>query len=110
MNVPRLLTSMRRAIPLSREGFGWFMLSAAMLSTGLVKSINLITLFACLLIAAGTVNFVLARRQVTGLRIQRDVPDFLIAKTTNPWSMRIHQDRRRARHGLCLVDPWSEPI
>src|SRR5438067_767287 len=67
MNLQRLLTPMRRPIPLSREGFGWFVLSAAMLSTGLIKSINLITLFACLLIAAGMVNFVLARRQVAGL-------------------------------------------
>jgi uncharacterized protein (DUF58 family) len=110
MNLPRWVTPVRRRIPLSGEGFGWLVLTAAMMATGLIKSINLITLFACVLLAAGLVNFVLARRQVVGLRVEREAPDFLLAETPNPWRLRIQQTKRRARHGLYVIDPWPEPL
>ncbi len=108
MTISSLVLSLRRRIPLSREGLGWLVLSVAMLLTGLIKSINLITLLACILLAVGLVNMLFAWRQVRGLSVQREIPDFLVALTANPWSVRIRQTSRRARHGLMLVDPWPE--
>jgi uncharacterized protein (DUF58 family) len=108
MNLPKLYGSIRRRIPLSRDGIGWLILTVAMLLTGLIKSINLITLLACILIAGGLLNLVLARRQVVDLSAERETPDFLMAQTANPWVVRLRQKRVRGRHGVYLVDPWPD--
>ena len=49
-------SALRARLPLSREGLWWLVLASAMLATGLVKSINLISFLACILVAAILVN------------------------------------------------------
>src|SRR5262245_9988199 len=108
MPLAGLLTSIRRRLRLSRAGLGWLVLSLSMLGTGLVKSINLITLLACVFLGAVAINLILARRQTRGLRFEREPADFLIAGRPNAWPVRVWQKPARARHGIVLVDPWPD--
>src|SRR5436853_5473509 len=105
MTIPPFLIAVRKRLPLSSEGLGWFVLTAGMLLTGLLKAINLITLLGCILLSIGIVNLLLAWRQVRGVKVERDVPPFLIAGQANRWIVRVLQTTPRKRQGLLLVDP-----
>ena len=47
----------QQLVPLSREGLLWFVISSAMLVTGLLKGINLIILLACWMVCLVGLNF-----------------------------------------------------
>jgi uncharacterized protein (DUF58 family) len=102
------LSSLCQRLPLTREGLGWLVLTVAILVTRLVKGINLITLLACMFLAVGVVNLFLAWRQVRGLRIERNVPDFLVAGQSTSWSLTVIQSPTRDRSGLTLVENWPD--
>jgi uncharacterized protein (DUF58 family) len=93
---------------LSREGVFWLLLCLALLATGLFKSINLITLLACVLLAGMAINFVLARRQVTGLVVVRDVPELANIGEAIRWQIRVRPSDGRARLGIHVRDPGCD--
>jgi uncharacterized protein (DUF58 family) len=97
---------------LSREGVFWLILCLALLATGLFKSINLITLLACVLLAALACNFVLARRQVGRLAVLREIPDMANVGDRISWRIQVRPTDGRARLGVHVVDPGcdGEPI
>ena len=59
--------SLFRSLPLSREGLLWFIISSAMLVTGLLKGINLITLLACWMTILVLLNYCWAYPQLRHL-------------------------------------------
>src|SRR3954462_13197313 len=103
--VPAFLARLERRLSLTREGLAWLGLSLGMLATGLIKGINLIPLLGCILIAVGTCNLILARRQLAGVRAARQLPDFAVAGTGALWRVRLWETRHRTRLGLRLHDP-----
>ncbi len=103
-----LLYTLRCRFPLSREGMWWLILTAAMLLTGLIKSINLITLLACILLAIGSFDLYLAWRQTRWLIVHRELPDFMVAGQPGVWRIRIGATNRRRLEGLEVIDaPWG---
>lgn len=106
MPLASLLTAAQRRLRLSRAGLGWLVLSISMLLTGLAKSINLITLLACVFLGAVLINLFLARRQTRRLRFEREPADFFLAGRANAWPVRVWQNSPRARRGIVIVDPW----
>jgi uncharacterized protein (DUF58 family) len=96
---------------LSREGLAWLALCLGMLSTGLFKSINLITLLACILLAAILCNFWLARRQLRKLIVRRELPAVSHVDEETLWKVRVVPDNRRPRLGLRIVEAGlGQPI
>ena len=95
---------------LSREGVLWLLLCLALLATGLFKSINLITLLACVLLAALACNYVLAGRQITGLDVLRDVPELANVGDTIRWRVQVRPTDGRARLGVHVVDPGFDGL
>lgn len=112
--MPRIVDwsrAIRDRLPLSREGVGWTLLAVAMLLTGLLKSINLITLLACILLAVVLVNLALAWRQLRGLKIERMEKDLLLAGESASWPVRVMQDGvPKARLGLTVADAWGDVV
>ena len=78
MNMQALLALARRC-PLSREGILWFIVSFAMLVTGLLKGINLITLLACWMVTVVLFNYWWAQPQLRSLVARRLFPDAAFA-------------------------------
>ena len=99
-----------RRLRLSREGFLWLLRCLALLTTGLFKSINLITLLACVLLAAMACNFVLARRQIGGLTVVRDIPEMANVGDRIRWRVQVRPEDGRARLGIHVVDPGFDGI
>src|SRR5580692_4048760 len=60
----KFLDRCQRTIPLTREGKFWTLFALALLATGLFRSINLINLLACFMLAALLHNLWSARRQL----------------------------------------------
>src|SRR5688500_7105737 len=90
----RLRQRLRR-IPLSREGLFWFLIALAMLVTGLVKSIHLITLLAWLLIVLVLWNFWVARRQLLHVRVRRLRSEPIFALSPHRWAVQLRNPGRR---------------
>ena len=91
-------------LPFSVEGTAWLFASVALLVTGLWKGINLITLLACLMLSLAAFNYVLARRQVRGLRGRRLLLEPIFAFTPFTFLVEVRNTRRRQRLGLILLD------
>jgi uncharacterized protein (DUF58 family) len=98
----RAWRSFRKRLPLTREGLFWGAVAIGILITGLAKGINLITLLACLLLVMLLYNFLLARRQLAGVRARRvdAAPPF--AGTPWPWRVQLSNRSRRVAHGLVV--------
>jgi len=99
---PRPLNASNRT-SLTREGWLWLLLTTAMLVTGLIKSINLITLVACFLLAMLVMNYVLAGRQLRFLRARRLIDEPIFAGTLGSIIVQVHHPRA-AVHGIRLED------
>jgi uncharacterized protein (DUF58 family) len=82
----------------------WVLASLVLLVTGLLKGINLITLLACFMVSLALFNYVLARRQVRGLRGRRLLLEPIFACTSATFFVELHNVRRRRRLGLILID------
>lgn len=89
-----------RRQPLTREGMFWGLLALGLLATGLAKGINLITLFACLLVAMVGWNAYLAWRQLGRVRVRRldDEPPF--AQTPWRWTVQVVNTAKQPARGL----------
>ena len=97
-------SALRARLPLSREGLWWLVLASAMLATGLVKSINLISFLACILVAAIFVNLILAWRQLRGVSLARELPDCVSAGSPDGWRIRLSATSGSACRGLHVTD------
>jgi uncharacterized protein (DUF58 family) len=93
---------------LSREGVFWLLHCLALLATGLFKSINLITLLACVLLAGIACNYFLARRQVAGLSVVRDIPDLANVGDAIRWRLQVRPIDGRPRFGIHVRDPGCD--
>jgi uncharacterized protein (DUF58 family) len=91
-------------VPLTREGWLWFIIGVGLLLVGLLKSINLITLFASLVVVLVLWNVWQARRQVRPVRADRaeDAPAF--AQTPFILAVRLSNESRRVVAGLEVCD------
>ncbi len=91
-------------LPLSREGLLWFLLSFAMLVTGLLKGINLITLLACWMVTLVLLNYCWAYPQLRFLKAKRLFPDAAFAGS--PFSLLIQVDNPASRiaYGITVRD------
>src|SRR5687768_8853809 len=105
MSYATSLQTLERRLGLTREGLVWLALCVGMLATGLIKGINLITLLGCILLAAGVLNIVLARRQLRGLEVSRALPDFLVADLPDTWRLEVRAADGRIHHGVHVAEP-----
>ncbi len=87
-------------LPLTREGLFWLVIAVALLVVGLVKTINLITLFASLLIVLVVWNWWTARRQVHAVDAVPYDDGLPFAATPFRASVRLHNRGRRSVSGL----------
>ena len=87
-------------LPLSREGRFWSFIALAMLVTGLLKSINLMTLLACFLLTMVGLNFLLARRQLARLHVRRADPEPAFADTPWRFAVVVRNDGPRDAQGV----------
>ena len=108
MRFASTMTWLSRRLRLSREGVFWLLLCLALLATGLFKSINLITLLACVLLAGMACNYLLARRQVAGLAVVRDIPELANVGDTIRWRVQVRPTDGRPRLALHVVDPGCD--
>jgi uncharacterized protein (DUF58 family) len=93
-----------RLIPLTSEGLIWLVAVAALLVTGLLKGINLITLLSCLMLAFIGLNFWLAGRQLRGLRAKRLMVEPIFAGTPFLMVLRVSHTHAGRKSGLALLD------
>jgi len=90
------------SLPLAREGKLWLLFSLALLCTGLFRSINLINLLACFLIAMLFCNLWLARRQVRTLQGRRICDVAFFARTPTTIVLEVYNPRFKPVSGLQL--------
>jgi uncharacterized protein (DUF58 family) len=64
---------------LTRAGLLWVLVAAGGLTMGLFRSINLLVLLSCLVVALLPINVVLAGRRLRGLRARRRIPQPVFA-------------------------------
>jgi uncharacterized protein (DUF58 family) len=91
-------------VPLTLEGWLWFIIGVGLLVVGLLKSINLITLFASLLVVLVLWNVWQARRQVRPVRADRAVDEPAFALTPFALAVRLCNEGRQAVAGLEVFD------
>jgi len=89
-------------VPLSREGFLWFILSFAMLVTGLLKGINLITLLACWMVTLVLLNYCWARPQLRNIKARRFFSEFPFAKTPYSFLLEVENKGRKPAFGVVV--------
>jgi uncharacterized protein (DUF58 family) len=93
-----------RYLPLTSEGLIWLVAVAALLVTGLLKGINLITLLSCLMLPFVALNWRLARRQLKGLHAQRLLVEPVFAGSPFTLVLKVHNDNRKRRFGVGFRD------
>jgi uncharacterized protein (DUF58 family) len=93
-----------RLLPLSREGLLWFVISFAMLVTGLLKGINLITLLACWMVSLVLLNYWWASPQLRALEAQRLFPEPAFALTPFSLLAEVHNAGGKTAFGIGLRD------
>ena len=74
----------QKVVPLSRRGSYGCSLPSVLLATGLFRSINLINLLACFMLAALLHNLWSARRQLRSLQGQRIIEQAFFAQAATP--------------------------
>jgi uncharacterized protein (DUF58 family) len=77
----------RRLGPLTREGAFWFFVALAMLVTGLVKGINLVTLLSCFIVVLVGWNWWTARRQLRCVTAKLLLLEAVHARS--PWKIEV---------------------
>ena len=98
-----ILAALRR-LPFTREGLFWLLISLAMLVTGLLKGINLISLLACWLITLILWNYWLARRQLRRLDARRTVPSYALAQTPFHWFVDLANAGPKPAHSVTVTE------
>jgi uncharacterized protein (DUF58 family) len=96
---PRLRAQVRR-LPVTREGLLWLAIATGLLLLGLIKSINLITLLASLLIVLIVWNGWMARVQLRRVRAERCDDEPAFAQTPFTAVVRLRNLTHRAAGGL----------
>jgi uncharacterized protein (DUF58 family) len=94
----------RFKLPLSREGLLWFIVSFAMLVTGLFKGINLITLLACWMVTLVFVNYLLAFPQLRRVTAQRFFPESAFADTPFSFLLQVDNSATKPATGISIHD------
>ncbi len=79
-------------------------MSLALLMTGLVKGINLLTLLACFLLVLLLINLVLARRQLRHQSFRRAPSPLIFAATPALVVLEMHKSNRRPSLGLGIEE------
>src|ERR1700730_9952051 len=87
---------------LSREGVLWFIISFAMLVTGLLKGINLITLLACWMVTVVFLNYWWARPQLRCLVARRLFPEAAFAGTSCCLLLHVHNPGKKTAFGITV--------
>src|SRR5438132_11577312 len=95
-------------LPLSREGLFWFIISFAMLVTGLLKGINLITLLACWMVTLVLLNFYWAYPQLRFLTARRFFSEFAFAGTPFSFLVHIENTGKKPSLGISVHDAGSD--
>ena len=80
-------TPARSLGPLTREGAFWFFVALAMLVTGLLKGINLVTLLSCFIVVLVGWNWWMARRQLRAVTAK--VLLLEAAHARSPWKVEV---------------------
>jgi uncharacterized protein (DUF58 family) len=93
-----------RRLPLTREGLFWFLIASAMLVTGLIKNINLITLLACFLVTLVALNYYLARRQLRSLSARRLLHEPIFALTPYQWIVEVRDGGKKPVSEIRIED------
>jgi uncharacterized protein (DUF58 family) len=94
-------TTLRR--PFTRVGVVWLLIAAASVGIGVYRSINLLLLLGCLLLALWPLNFLLAGRRLGRLRARRRVPRPVFAGTPFPVEVELVSPRGKVL-GLRVED------
>ncbi len=95
-------------IPLTREGWLWFLMALGLLLTGLAKSINLLTLLACMLVGLLALNWCWARQQLRRVVVERFQGEAFFAQTSGSWMWRILNTDRDALQGVRLEESFAD--
>jgi uncharacterized protein (DUF58 family) len=93
-----------RWYPLTGEGTLWFIIAGALLTTGLLKGINLMTLLAWMLLVLLAWNWWLARRQVRAARVERVAAPPIFAGVPVELGLRLAAEPRRRLGSLNVED------
>jgi len=91
-------------IKLPREGQFWLLAIVILFAAGWMKGINLILLLTHLMVCLIALNWIIAFRQVRGLRAERRAPALLFAGEECTWDVLLTNNRERASHGIVLND------
>jgi uncharacterized protein (DUF58 family) len=97
-----------RSFRVSREGTLWLLLSAGMLAISLVKTINLLALLSCIMLALWAWNVVLAWRSLRRLRGQRWIGGPIFAGTPVSVTLELINPERWFLSALRLEDGHGE--
>jgi uncharacterized protein (DUF58 family) len=98
----------KQLVPLSREGLLWFVISLAMLVTGLYKGINLIVLLACWMVCLVGLNCWWARRQLRFVTAGRLIPDFVFGATPFALLIQVNNKGRGTSFGISVHDAGAD--
>src|SRR2546426_8914985 len=94
--------------PLTKEGTFALLLILGLLTIGLIKNINLLTLLACFLLAFLLFNVLWAKRQLRGLQGRRLIVGPVFARTPVTVVLELWNPRRRKRSGVKVIDQGPE--
>src|ERR1700680_2846269 len=89
-------------VPVSREGLLWFVISFAMLVTGLFKGINLITLLACWMVTLVFINYLLAYPQLRFISVRRLFPESAFAATPFTFLLQVDNTGKKTAFGIAI--------
>jgi uncharacterized protein (DUF58 family) len=78
--------------------------------TGLLKGINLITLLACFLVVLVGWNYVVARRQLRGVRARRTRTEPIFARAEHHWTVRLENLGRRPVSAIRVRDGAGDEV
>ncbi len=84
---------LRTRYSVTRPGLLWLLMATAGVGIGLLRSINLLLLLSCLVLALLPLNFVLAGRRLRQLRGRRRVPQPIFAGTPFPLDVEVSSPR-----------------
>jgi uncharacterized protein (DUF58 family) len=105
----------RIGLRLPREGWTWLVIAGFLLVTGLLKGINLLALFGCLMLVLWALNFFLAGRHLRRLRGRRWINGPVFAGTPFAVTVEVTNSGRTAFAGLRVEDDggrlsWFTPL
>lgn len=101
---PKPALSRKPRVQLDREGLIWTGIAAVMLLTGMLKSINLLALFACFMLVTIIWNLWAARRQVRNLGVSRQLDGLSFAGQPIHLVVEVKNLSRGLKNGLRLSD------